>query len=202
LKASERKGRSYIIGRAILPGGLHRVEIYLTFDLYKLFEPVASRNRLQFCPLSPNAKGKGRAGMAGDAQPIRVLVIEDNPDDQELLHYELKKTAVGKHVLALSDPRVALDLLQGETANEFKRHLVAIFLDVHLPHMSGIDLLKMIRSMAGMETFPVIIMTASPPPETIAACRELKVMALLEKPITFNNFSKAIANIFHNPKTA
>jgi len=132
-----------------------------------------------------------------DSEPIRVLVVEDNPDDQELLHYELKKTPVGKHVLAVSDPRAALKLLQGESASDFKRHLLAIFLDVRLPHMSGIDLLKVIRKMDGMESFPIIVMTASPPPETIAACRELKVMALLEKPISFNTFAKSIADLFH-----
>jgi CheY-like chemotaxis protein len=63
--------------------------------------------------------------------------------------------------------------------------------------MSGIDLLKLIRKMEGMESFPIIVMTSSPHPETVAACRELKVMALLEKPITFSAFSKAIANLFH-----
>jgi len=130
-------------------------------------------------------------------EPIRVLVVEDNPDDQELLHYELKKTPVGKHILAISDPRAALDLLQGPNAPQFKRNLVAIFLDVRLPYMSGIDLLRHIRKMDGMETFPIIVMTASPPPETVAVCRDLKVMALLEKPITFSTFTKAIANLFH-----
>jgi CheY-like chemotaxis protein len=136
----------------------------------------------------------------GETDPIRVLVVEDNPDDQELLHYELKKTPVGKHILAVSDPRVALDLLQGPNAAEFKRNLVAIFLDVRLPHMSGIDLLKRIRNMDGMGSFPIIVMTVSPPPETVAACREFKVMALLEKPITFSAFTKAIADLFHAGK--
>ncbi len=134
----------------------------------------------------------------GDSEPIRILVVEDNPDDQELLHYELKKTPVGKHVLAVSDPRDAMKLLQGVESSAFKRHLLAIFLDVRLPHINGIDLLKMIRTMDGMATFPIIVMTASPTPETVAACRELKAMALLEKPITFNTFSTAIANLFHS----
>jgi len=58
-------------------------------------------------------------------------------------------------------------------------------------------LLRHIRKMDGMETFPIIVMTASPPPETVAVCRDLKVMALLEKPITFSTFTKAIANLFH-----
>ena len=138
----------------------------------------------------------------GDSESVRVLVVEDNPDDQELLHYELKKTAVGKHVLCLSDPRRALDLLSGEHAAEFKRHLIAIFLDVRLPHMSGIELLELIRKMDGMEKFPIIVMTASPPPETVAACQKFQVMALLEKPVTFDKFSKAIANIFHSPNVA
>lgn len=128
---------------------------------------------------------------------IRVLVVEDNPDDQELLGRQLQETSIGNHVLFLSDPRVALDLIQGAEFADFRKDLIAIFLDVHLPYMTGIDLLRMIRSVDGFEKFPVIIMTTDPHPEALAACKELNPTAFLEKPISMDDFTKVIAPLFH-----
>jgi CheY-like chemotaxis protein len=106
---------------------------------------------------------------------------------------------MGESVLFLSDPRIALDLLQGSDADNFRRDLVAIFLDVHLPYMNGIDLLKIIRSMDGMANFPVIVMTGLPSPQIADDCKKLDVVALVEKPVTLHTFSKTVANLFHQP---
>jgi CheY-like chemotaxis protein len=135
----------------------------------------------------------------GTQGPIRVLVVEDNFDDQALLRRRLKKTFIGNNVLFLSDPRQALDWLQGVDGESIRRELIAIFLDVHLPHMSGIELLRIIRSIDGMADFPVMVMTSSPHPDTLTACHELKVKAFVEKPVTFDDFSKVIAALFHSP---
>ena len=75
-----------------------------------------------------------------------------------------------------------------------------MFLDVCLPHFSGVELLKLIRAIEGMETFPVIMMTTSPSPQIVEECKELKIKAFMEKPITFPHFSKSIADIFHQPQ--
>lgn len=135
-------------------------------------------------------------------QPTRVLVVEDSLDDQEFLYRQLRKTPLGENVLFVSDPRKALDLLQNEDGPRFRQELVVIFLDIHLPFMSGLDLLRIIRETEGMKDFPVIIMTALPTPETIAACTELKARAFVEKPVTFSHFSKVIADLFHSPMEA
>ena len=128
---------------------------------------------------------------------IRVLVVEDNPADRELLDRQLQQTSIGKQVLFLSDPRVALDLIQGPEFADFRKDLMVIFLDVHMPYMSGIDLLRMIRSVAGFEEFPVVVMTTDPHPDTLAACKELNAAAYLEKPISMDDFTKVIAPLFH-----
>ncbi len=128
---------------------------------------------------------------------MRVLVVEDSPDDQELLRCELRKTDVGQSVVFLSDPRLALGLLQGPDAEALKSQLVAIFLDIHLPQMSGLDLLANIRATAGLEKLPIVVMTSSPSPQAVAACQTHKATALVEKPVTLGKFSTALANLFH-----
>lgn len=128
---------------------------------------------------------------------VRVLVIEDNPDDQELLHRQLRKTPLGDHVLFLTDPRRALALLRGPGAAELRKSLVALFLDIHLPYINGIELLRRIREIEDLEQLPVIVMTTNPHPDTLAACRELNVAYFAEKPVTLSHFSKVLADLFH-----
>jgi len=133
--------------------------------------------------------------------PVRVLVVEDNLDDQELLNHKLKKTSIGDHVLFLSDPRIVLDLIRGADSENFRKHLVAIILDLNLPYMSGIELLTMIRSLEPWKEFPVVIMTTNPHPANVAAAKELKALAFIEKPLTIASFASAIAPLFHQPLT-
>jgi len=82
-----------------------------------------------------------------DGNATRVLVVEDNELDQELLSRELRRTPFGDSTLFLSDPRRALELLTGDGAEDFRKNLVAIFLDVHLPYMSGLDVLRSLREL-------------------------------------------------------
>jgi AhpD family alkylhydroperoxidase len=132
-------------------------------------------------------------------KPIRVLVVEDNQDDQELLNRQLQKTQIGDHVLFLSNPEVALQLLQGPNSVELRKTLLALIFDVHLPYMTGIELLRIIRSMESWELFPVVMMSTDQSPENIAACADLNVMAFIEKPLTVTSFASAVAPLFHRP---
>jgi len=130
-------------------------------------------------------------------KPIKVLIVEDNPDDQELLRLQLRKTTFFDGTLFLDDPLKALDLIQGAHSEELKENLVAILLDVNLPHMSGIDLLRILRTTEGLERVPVMVMTSCPHPNVRASCEELKVTAFVEKPVTISDFAKIIASVFH-----
>jgi CheY-like chemotaxis protein len=131
--------------------------------------------------------------------PIRVLVVEDNPNDQELLNRQLQTTPFANHVLFLSDPRIALEMVCGSSSETLRDSLVVIFLDVHLPHMSGIDFLRKIRETNLWKNFPVVIMTTDPNPDTVAACKDLRVKGFVEKPVTMSRFTEVIAPLFHQP---
>jgi CheY-like chemotaxis protein len=134
--------------------------------------------------------------------PIRILIVEDNPHDAELLQRQLKRASLDEHVLHLSDPREAVSLLRGPKRPQLLKTLLAIFLDVHLPYMSGIELLEIIRTMEGMADFPVVVMTSSPHPDTVEACKRLNVAGFVEKPVTFKDFSRIVAVFFHRPASS
>jgi len=131
---------------------------------------------------------------------IRILVVEDNTSDQELLLRQMAKTQMAEKVLFVPDGLQALELIE-KSRESSEPELIAIFLDLHLPGMSGIELLRRIRTVPGMEDFPVIVMTSSADPRDIEKCRRLKVSSYVEKPISYNSFSHVIANVFHSKQS-
>jgi CheY-like chemotaxis protein len=132
---------------------------------------------------------------------IRVLVVEDNPLDQELLLRQLRMAHLADNVLFMPDAFKALQWLEC-SRDSSESELIAIFLDIRLPGISGIELLQRLRTMPGLENFPVIVMTSSNDPRDMEECKRLKVMGYVEKPVTYNSFSKAVADIFHQTQGA
>ena len=131
--------------------------------------------------------------------PVRVLVIEDNADDRELLQRQLRKSGMDQQVRFISDGREALDFLTGPQAPTLAASLIAILLDLKLPSVSGLDLLRQVRESNTLRATPVIVMTSSNNPRDLEECRKLKVLNYVSKPVTFSSFSKAVANVFHLP---
>jgi CheY-like chemotaxis protein len=131
--------------------------------------------------------------------PVRVVVVEDDPNDRDLLTRQLKKSAIDSHVKFFVDGEEALAFLSNLPPALPFTELIAIFLDLHLPGMSGVDLLREIRRQPRVSDIPVIVMTTSLNPRDFEACQQLKVAAFVPKPITFESFSKAITGLRHLP---
>ena len=133
---------------------------------------------------------------------VRVLVVEDNADDRDLLLRQLRKTGMAEQVKFISDGKEALLYLTEPAQNSEDEELIAIFLDLNLPSLSGLDLLRSLRQNESLQDTPVIVMTSSNDPRDLAECRRLSVTQYVSKPVTFISFSKAVADIFHLPRTA
>jgi two-component system, response regulator len=108
---------------------------------------------------------------------------------------QLKKAQLGEHVKMIGDGRQALDFLMLAEAD----HLIALFLDLKLPGLSGLLLLEKVRSDDRRKHLPVIVMTSSNSPKDLESCKELGVSSYVQKPVTFTAFSKAVADMFHRP---
>jgi CheY-like chemotaxis protein len=132
-------------------------------------------------------------------KPVRVLVIEDNADDRELLSRQLRKFGIDDHVKFISDGQEAFDFLTGPQAPAPKT-LIAILLDLQLPSLNGLELLRRLRAREGFQSVPVMIMTSSNDPKDLEECVRLKVANYVSKPVTFTSFSKAVADVFHSPR--
>jgi len=130
-----------------------------------------------------------------ESSKTRILIVEDNPDDGALLMRQLQKAQLSEQVKIIDDGRQALDFLMLAEAD----YLIAIFLDLKLPGLSGLSLLEKIRADDRRRHLPVIVMTSSNSPDDLNNCKALGVSCYVQKPVTFTAFSKAVADTFHRP---
>jgi len=135
-----------------------------------------------------------------DSAPIiRVLVVEDNEDDRALLLRQLRKSRIDSHVKFITDGKEALDFLLTLPPPRPFCDLITIFLDLKLPSMSGVEMLRRIRKIPRVQDIPVVVMTASLDPKDFEECQQLEVAAFIPKPVTFEAFSKAITSLTKLP---
>jgi two-component system, response regulator len=132
--------------------------------------------------------------------PTRILIVEDNPDDELLLLRQLKKADLDTQVRVITDGGRALDYLTDQRYRP--EDLVAIFLDLQLPTLNGLQLLQAIRSDDRIKHLPVVLTTSSNAPEQVDQCRELGISSFVQKPVTFSAFVKAVADSFHGYRPA
>ena len=130
----------------------------------------------------------------------RILIIEDNPDDEFLLLRQLRKAGLDQHVKVLADGKAAIEFI--ENAKAPCDDLIALFLDLKLPSMSGIHVLECVRANPRTSKLPVIVMTSSNSNEDLEKCRQLGVSSYVQKPVTFSTFTKAVADTFHTSPTS
>lgn len=130
--------------------------------------------------------------------PIEILLVEDNMDDAGLTIRALKTISLANHLIHLSDGAEALDFIfaEGKYADrnlEDKPKL--ILLDIHMPKVNGLEVLQKIKSNEKTKTIPVVVMTSSKEESDIAQSYNLGVNSYVVKPVGFDNFAKAVAEL-------
>jgi two-component system response regulator len=136
--------------------------------------------------------------MITDLQNIEILLIEDNQQDAELVIRTLKKNNVGNRIMHLSDGTEALDFLFGEgkySQREPRNKPGIILLDLNLPKLNGIEILRKIKNDERTRAIPVVIMTASSEAKDILESYQIGVNGYVIKPVAFSDFAKAISDL-------
>ena len=129
---------------------------------------------------------------------VDVLLVEDNPDDAGLVLRELRKKNLGNNIIHLTDGVEALDFIFGR--QKFAQRNVedkpkVILLDLKMPKVSGLEVLRAIRADDRTKFIPVVVMTSSSEEKDIVESYSLGVNAYVVKPVGFDNFSKAVAEL-------
>lgn len=124
----------------------------------------------------------------------KILLVEDNPDDVELTLLAFEEKKLCNEIVVAEDGEKALDYLfrTGEYAGTTLDELPAIILlDLNLPKISGLDVLKRIRENERTSCIPVIILTSSKEDEDIISSYKLGANAYVRKPVEFDKFVEA-----------
>jgi len=129
---------------------------------------------------------------------IDVLLVEDNPDDAELTIHALKEGNKDIHLLHLKDGVEALNFIFAKKAfqnQKIQNDLKLVLLDLKLPRLDGLEVLRKIRSDERTKSLPVVILTSSRERRDIAEAYELAVNSYVVKPVGFDNYMKTISTI-------
>ena len=123
---------------------------------------------------------------------VEILLIEDNPDDAGLTIHALIKHNVANHLLHLHDGEEALTYLFSE---EMTANPKVILLDLKMPKVDGIEVLRRLKSDEEKKVIPVVVLTSSREDRDIVESYKLGVNAYIVKPVDFDKFMKAISEI-------
>ena len=135
--------------------------------------------------------------MINNFNAVQILIVEDNPNDAEMTLRALKKHNLVNEVYVAEDGQEALDFVFGDGKFEERNislPLKVIFLDLQLPKISGLEVLKRIKSDPKTKQLPVVIVTSSKEDPDIKAAYELGANGYVVKPVDFNDFIKVMQN--------
>jgi two-component system response regulator len=131
-------------------------------------------------------------------QPVELLLVEDNPKDIELTLYTLRENKLGNSIVVAKDGEEALDFLfcrNSHAGRSVKNHPRVVLLDLKLPKVDGIEVLKELKSNPKTKSIPVVVLTSSREEKDLIATYQLGVNSYIVKPIDFDQFVQAVKDI-------
>ena len=133
--------------------------------------------------------------MGKPAEPIHILIVEDNPGDARLAVEALAEGKVSNKISIVQDGVEAISFLRRENGYSDAPRPDLILLDLNLPKMNGKDVLAIIKEDSKLKRIPVVILTTSDADQDIFATYDLHANCYITKPVDFNQFISVIQSI-------
>jgi CheY-like chemotaxis protein len=133
---------------------------------------------------------------ANDA--VEILLVEDTPADAELTMSALKKYSMVNNLVWVKDGAEALDFLFATGTHAGRDSACqpkVVLLDLRLPRVSGIEVLRRIKSDESTRAIPVVVLTSSKEDIDIGECYRLGVNSYITKPVSFDEFVKVVSEL-------
>ncbi|MFY9309403.1 MAG: response regulator [Bacteroidia bacterium] len=136
--------------------------------------------------------------MINDLHNIEVLLVEDTLEDANLVIRSLKKNNLGNSIIHLQDGEEALDFIFAK--GKYASRTVAdkpklVLLDLKMPKVSGLEVLRALKADERTASIPVVIMTSSKEDKDLDESYKLGVNAYVVKPVVFENFAKVVTEL-------
>lgn len=129
---------------------------------------------------------------------IEILLVEDNPNDVELTLRALKKNNLTNRVHVVKDGAEALEYIFANGAYAHRKiedHPRVILLDLKLPKVDGLQVLRQIKSDERTKVIPVVVLTSSKEERDLVESYKLGANSYITKPVDFDSFVKAVAEL-------
>jgi len=129
---------------------------------------------------------------------IEILLVEDNPSDVKLTLKALQRHNFANKVFVVNDGEEALDFIFSRGVFKSRKELSSlkvILLDLKLPKIDGIDVLKELKANESTKRIPVVVLTSSQEEKDILECYKYGVNSYIVKPVDFDQFVKAVADL-------
>jgi two-component system, response regulator len=128
---------------------------------------------------------------------VEVLLVEDSPDDAELTLRALRKNNLANHVVHVKDGEEALAWLFAPGGEATRTNPKVILLDLKLPKVDGLEVLRAIRGDERTKRIPVVVLTSSREEQDLVRSYELGVNSYIVKPVDFEKFTRAVMEVGH-----
>jgi CheY-like chemotaxis protein len=129
---------------------------------------------------------------------VEILLVEDNPADLELTLHALRQNHLANRIHIARDGEEALDFLFGRgdyTERPLNGPLKLVLLDLKLPKVDGIEVLRAIKSDPRTKVIPVVILTSSKEERDLVSSYQLGVNSYIQKPVDFSEFRKTVQQL-------
>ena len=130
-------------------------------------------------------------------KPANILLVEDDPNDVELTISALKANYVGNAVVVVHDGEEALEYLYRRGAFEARDKVnpAVVLLDLKLPKVDGLEVLKQVKGDPNLRTIPVVVLTSSREEQDLVRSYNLGTNAYVVKPVDFSQFMEAVREL-------
>jgi two-component system response regulator len=129
---------------------------------------------------------------------IEILLVEDNPNDVELTLHALRKNNLSNRIHVVRDGAEALECIFGDGSDPesaVQQSPKVILLDLKLPQVDGLEVLKRLKSDPQTRTIPVVVLTSSREERDIVESYQLGVNSYIVKPVDFEQFTDAVRHL-------
>lgn len=129
--------------------------------------------------------------------PVKIIMIEDDEGHARLIERNIRRAGVNNEIVPFTNGTDALKYLFGSDAhgNAHKGSALLILLDLNLPDMTGIDILKRVKESSHLKAAPVVVLTTTDDAQEIKRCYELGCNVYITKPVNYESFANAIRQL-------
>jgi DNA-binding response OmpR family regulator len=131
------------------------------------------------------------------SKPVKIIMIEDDEGHARLIERNIRRSGVNNEIVPFTNGTDAICFLFGSdgTGIEHKDQALLVLLDLNLPDMTGIDILRRIKENKYVKCAPVVVLTTTDDAQEIKRCYELGCNVYITKPVNYESFANAIRQL-------